>query len=116
MSIAWADVIAVVPSLSTVPAGLQGLALRFVDAQIDDDAWGDANTANDARIALAAHFAAVFSQPGVSPGMLASESLGPMSRSYATTMMSKSLLGTTKYGLMYLQMLELTPGALGFVP
>lgn len=115
----WSSVVAIAPQLSTVATGIQSYALNFADAQIDDDAWGDPAVADMGRAALAAHLAASFSAPGSSvQGPLTSETVGPMSRSYAALQMSltDSYLSTTKYGLLYLQLLENTPGALGFVP
>jgi hypothetical protein len=116
MSIAWSDVTAIAAELSTVPTGTQNYFIAHVDKQIDDIEWGD--MADDGRRWLAAHLGAVYNQSAGAAGPVVSESLGPMSVSYAASD-SGSIddeLGTTKYGRYYLHMMRLLRGNLGFVP
>lgn len=124
MSVTWADVQAIAPELTdtAVPTGTQAVLLSMVDRQIDDDAWGD--LADDGRTYLAAHMGTVYvttaAGGAASVGAVISESVGPMSRSYASAGTAAGsldpLLGTTRYGIWYLHMIRLLPCSLGFVP
>ncbi len=124
MSVTWADVQAIAPELTdtAVPTGTQAVLLSMVDRQIDDDAWDD--LADDGRRYLAAHMGTVYvttaGGSAASVGAVISESVGPMSRSYASARTSAGsldpLLGTTRYGIWYLHMIRLLPCSLGFVP
>lgn len=126
MAIVWTDVEAIAPELvGLVPVPTQTYFLAKVDREIDDTAWDD--IADDGRRYLAAHLATryVAGASGASSagavGPIASETLGPMSRSYGTlgAMSGSSQTGdltTTRYGLEYLRMINLLPSALGFVP
>jgi hypothetical protein len=126
MSITWADVQVIAPELTdtAVPTGTQAVLLAMVDRQIDDTAWDD--LADDGRRYLAAHMGTVYVQTAGgsadSVGPVTSESLGPMSRGYASAAANSigsfvdPLLGTTRYGIWYLHMVRLLPSAMGFVP
>lgn len=112
MSIAWANVVAIAPELSTVLPGTQTTLLAIVDRQIDDDVWLD--LANDGRTYLAAHLGTL-TRGGAAGGAVIGETLGPMSRQYALPPGIHGALSTTKYGLFYLHLISLLPSSLGFV-
>lgn len=106
MSISWSDVTDIAPDLEDAPAGLRTKILRQVDYQIDDTVWGDLS--DDGRIYLAAHLGTLwFTQAGAvsAAGPVSSESIGPMSRSYAVPSNSSgdddSGLSLTRFGLEY---------------
>lgn len=116
MSIAWTDVQAIAPELTStvVPTATQTVLLAVVDRQIDDDAWLD--LADDGRRYLAAHLGSLYANGSTSGGSVTSESLGPMSRSYGLPAGVEGALATTKYGVFYLHLISLLPSAMGFVP
>lgn len=116
MSVTWSQVQEVAPELtsSVVPVASQTLFLAMVDAQIDDEQWGD--LADYGRRYLAAHLGSQYASGGSAGGQVTSESLGPMSRSYGLPAGVTGALATTKYGIEYQRMLEMLPGSLGFVP
>lgn len=116
MSIAWTDVQSIAPEQTdtAVPVGTQTVLLQIVDLQIDDTAWDD--LANIGRMFLAAHLGALYMSGTTAPGAILGETLGPMSRVYGLPQGIKGALGTTKYGLEYLRLIELLPGSIGFVP
>ena len=115
MAIDWTDVVEIGSELSSVPVATQTVILAMVDRQIDDTVWGD--MADDGRRYLAAHMGAVYNSAPGAAGAVVSESLGPMSRTYASGSSSDDdELATTKYGKFYLHMLRLLPTSLGFVP
>lgn len=125
MSITWADVQVIAPELTDaiVPTGTQAVLLTMVDRQIDDEQWLD--LADDGRRYLAAHLGTVYRSTSqgsaASVGTVISETVGPMSRSYASTSnMTRGgpdpLLGTTRYGIWYLHLIRLLGVSLGFVP
>ena len=114
MAITWATVVAVAPPLTSASATIQALVLAMVDRQIDDEVWTD--MADDGRVMLAAHLGTIFTSGGYAPGAISSEGLGPMSRGYTMPPGITSKLSTTKYGLAYLQLIDLLPTSLGMVP
>jgi hypothetical protein len=100
MSIAWSDVTAIAPELSTAAAATQTAILTMVDLMVDDAAWGD--LANQGRAYLAAHIGTVSgSGSGAGAGAVTSETIGPFSREYADTGADDGSLSTTKYGRFY---------------
>lgn len=116
MSVTWSQVQEIAPELtsSVVPLATQTLLLAMVDAQIDDDEWG--TFADYGRRYLAAHLGAQYASGGSVGGQVASETLGPMSRSYTLPAGVQGALSTTKYGIEYQRLLDMLPGSLGFVP
>jgi hypothetical protein len=115
VAIAWADVLAIAPELTTanVPVATQTVLLAVAERQIDDEAWGD--FADDGRRYLTAHLGALY-MGGSAGGAVQSESVGPMSRSYMMPVGIRGALSTTKYGVFYLHLISLLPCSLGFVP
>ena len=111
MSITWADVEALDDSLATTPASTQTLILAITSRQIDVDAWGE--FADDGQLFLAAHLGRLYAS-GAGAGPIQSETLGPMSRSYANLSQTSGELSTTKWGLEYMRLLRIAvgPGAL----
>jgi len=116
VAITWADVQAIAPELTNtaVPTATQAVLLAMVDRQIDDTAWDD--LADDGRRYLAAHMGALYANGSNAGGSVIAESVGPLSRSYAAPGVAMGSLGTTKYGMWYLQLIRLLPSSLGFVP
>lgn len=116
MAIVWADVLAIAPELTTasVPVATQTVLLAIAERQIDDDAWSD--FADDGRRYLTAHLGSLYVSGGSAGGAVTSETLGPMSRSYAQGSTEDGSLGTTKYGVFYRHLIRLLPCSLGFVP
>jgi hypothetical protein len=113
MSIAWADVTAIAPELTStaVATATQTIILAMVNERmVDGDAWGD--YADDGRRYLAAHMATV-SGAGAGAGAVTSESIGPLSRSYAAV---DGDLGTTKYGVFYRTLLRVAVGPAVLIP
>jgi len=116
MAVTWADVQAIAPELTdtAVPTGTQAVLLAMVDRQIDDEMWLD--LADDGRRYLAAHMGSLYANGGAAGTAVVSESVGPMSRSYAQPSTSSGSLATTKYGMWYLHMIRLLPSSMGLVP
>jgi hypothetical protein len=116
VSITWADVVAYpAPELSTLATASQTAILAIVDRQIDVDAWGE--FADDGRRLLAAHLGTLTrSGAGGAAGPVTSETLGAMSRSYASMTTDAGLLGTTKYGAEYLRLMRIAVGVAVLVP
>lgn len=113
MSITWAANVAVIaPELASVAAAQQTLILATVERIIDGDVWGD--FADDGRTYLAAHLGTV-SSSGSGAGPVTEESIGPFRRSYASPT-DESGLGTTKYGVFYLQLLRMAVAVPAMVP
>lgn len=106
----WDDVLAVAPELSVTAAATQTVVLAQVEIEIDAEVWGD--YADMGRRLLAAHYGTIFtpglSGGGATAGPVTSETLGPMSRSYATATSSNvpAELGRTKYGIEYYRLMR----------
>jgi hypothetical protein len=102
-AIAWSDVVAIAPGLSSASAGLQTMALAYVNGNgVNVDAFDgeDGETTKLARAALAAHLGSTF-KVGAAGGPITSQSAGGLSRSFGAWS-SKSALGTTGFGQMFL--------------
>lgn len=115
MAIVWADVLEAFPATSppAVSALLQTDILAYVN-QVDLTQLGllfygtteTAQTARMAQIYLAAHIAFITSRASSgAAGPVASQAAGGLRRSYAT-LVTPTILGTTFYGQMYLQVLS----------
>jgi len=104
--ITWQDVVNIAPALtaSAIPTGMQAALLTRVQTEVDDDAWGE--YADFGRAYLAAHLATI----RFNTGAITSESVGPLSRSYAMLPITQSLLATTMFGMEYLRLLRLAVG------
>lgn len=108
--IAWSDVTAIAPNLSVVPVATQNAILLVVDRQVDSDAWGV--YAADGQAYLAAHLAYIRDDEG----LVTSETLGQMSRSYAMPPGIKGSLALSTFGAEYLRLMYLANGFPGIVP
>jgi hypothetical protein len=98
--ITWADVEAVAPELSTLPEATQLAILSFVGKQLSSEVWGDRLDLGLAY--LAAHLGTISKRGGTGPGgVIASETVGPSSRSYAVAAAAPGALGSTLYGQEY---------------
>ncbi len=112
MAIVWADVTNVAPGLTTavISVGMQTAILdRVNNHEVDDAAWGE--YADIGRAYLAAHLASIRNNTG----MITSETLGPMSRSYANLSQLNSYLALSVFGVEYLRLLRLAVGPAAFV-
>lgn len=114
MSIAWSDVEAIAPELSTLAAASQTYILGLVNERmIDDDVWLE--FADDGRAYLAAHLGTLATGSGSGSGAVTSESIGPFSRSYASPS-DDDALDTTKYGRFYKTLLRMAVAVPALVP
>lgn len=106
MSIAWSDVEAIAPELSSVAAASQTAILAIVNRQISDTQWGA--LADDGRRFLAAHYGTLNLSENGGSAMVTSETLGPMSRTYAVSSSSStSGTSTTGWGREYERLLKI---------
>ena len=118
--IVWADVTAVAAELTTtaVASDTRTYVLDYVNNRaIDGDVWGE--FADDGKRYLAAHMATMaISGSGGAAGPVILETLGPMSRSYATTASTSGddSLSLTRYGREYLRLLRIAVAVPGIVP
>lgn len=114
MSIAWGDVTAVASELSSLAAASQTYILDLVNNRmVDDDAWGE--YADDGRAYLAAHLGTIANGGGSGSGAVTSETIGPLSRSYATPS-DDGDLATTKYGRFYMTLMRMAIALPALVP
>jgi hypothetical protein len=117
VSISWGDVTAIAPELSTSSAATQTDILETVDLLIDDAVWGE--FADKGRAYLAAHLGTIAGGSGGGgggAGPVTEETIGPLSRSYATPEGVDGSLGSTKYGLFYKTLLRLAVAVPAMVP
>jgi Protein of unknown function (DUF4054) len=105
MSITWADVTVIAPALSSASAQLQTKILAIVGRQVDVDVWGEFS--DDGQLYLAAHLGTITSSGGVQAEWLTSESVGPLSRSYAMPPGIMGKLSTTRFGVEYERLLKI---------
>ena len=107
LGIDWDDVVLIAPELSAVAAVAQTAILAAVDLQLHDTALG---TMRDlCATYLAAHLGALTRRGGVS-GMVTSESVGQVSRSYANSVaQGAGLYSSTVYGQEYERLLRMIP-------
>ena len=114
--IAWADVVAFAPKLSSTPGAQQLDILEFVHRSIDPNVFGgeEHHTTRMARIHLAAHLATSTTGNSGVTGPVTSESIGGMSRSYAV-LASDSGLDKTSFGGTYKTLLRNSRGRLPFI-
>lgn len=119
MAVTWADVIAIEPLAADVDAAARTIFLDTAALLVDVDEWGALY--DKGVLYMAAHLGLLsswsVSGAGGAVGPVVSESLGPMSRSYANLFQasaSEGALGTTKWGKIYLSLLNTQVGA--FVP
>jgi hypothetical protein len=111
ITITWADVIAVAPELAVVPTTSQDEILAIADRQVNADSWGVLH--DDGMRYLCAHLGTMALRRGSGP--VASETVGPLSRSYVNMVTLSGLYGATPYGVEYRRLIKLLPCALGQV-
>jgi hypothetical protein len=111
----WADVVAIAPgdaaAFTAMDPAAQAALLGYATAQCNPGAWGA--LLNNGIVYLAAHLAKLGLLRGA--GQVTEESVGQLSRSYATMQGLKGSLGMTSYGAEYRRLLKLLPTALGAV-
>lgn len=113
-TLTWAEVVKVDASLSTVAVEIQTAILTDVDAQLNENALGAYRYQLCCKY-LAAHLGALnISEDAQGPsGPLTSESVGGVSRSYASisgATLDNASLSSTRHGLEYLRLIR-TSGA-----
>lgn len=106
-TISWSHVISVAPELSgSVIADLaQQMILSVANTKLDSNGWGGETSTllQLARSYLAAHMATLQRRKGVG-GAVASRAAGGLSVSFSAPPLSSSMLSTTSYGQLYLQL------------
>lgn len=114
MAVIWANVVDIAPELSTVAAGSQTAYLAIAGRAVDPEVWGEST--DDGVRYMAAHLATLGNGSGAGgAGAVTSETLGPMSRTYASTVAGvEGALATTRYGVMFLNLLDML-GIVGIV-
>ena len=112
--IAWDDVVNLAPDLSGVSYGAQDLILEYVNDALAVDQFGgeDALSLKMARIYLAAHMAVLErTAASGSPGQVVSESVGGLSRTYASSSSGAATgFAATSYGRAYLDIVHRSMG------
>jgi len=116
--ITWTSVTDFDSGLSSVTSAARTAILAYVNAAHDESELGDEGSPelNLARIYLAAHLGRVNLQSPNAAGAVASESAGRLSRSYVQSATSTDELRTTKWGTLYLALMNRASNArVGFV-
>lgn len=104
----------IAPELSTFPAAQGALWLEIAKEQIGLARWG--TRASLGHMLLTAHLISASAQAAAaaigsgSSGPIASESVGPASRSYAVAAASDESLSTTSYGREYMALRRVIMG------
>lgn len=109
MSITWTDVVGIAPELVSVETPTQAAILAVVDRQIDPDAWGA--FADDGARYLAAHLASIRGNEG----LVTSETLGVMARSYALPPGIMGSLALSTYGAEYYRLTQIAIAVPGII-
>lgn len=115
--ITWKDVVGFAPELNTVGSPAQNIILSIVNGaglNVDNFGGEDASLTKDARILYAAHIATLQKRKGTG-GLIASQSEGGASQSYAYPWLSLRLLHATSYGMLLAQMIQGTPARAGML-
>lgn len=113
MSVTWADVTALAASLSTVPIAGQTQILATVALQVSASQWGALQDAG--QLALARHLGAVSQRPTSGAGPVLSETVGPISRTFANLSSSDAELQSTPWGAEYARLRRLLPCRFGLL-
>lgn len=111
MAIVWTDVTAAAPALSAVSSTAQTQILAAVALQVGPNQWGALQT--DGQLALARHLGAVALQPVSGAGPVISETVGPVSRSFANLAQTSAGLESTPWGREYARLRALLPTRFG---
>lgn len=101
VTITWSNVIARYPLLATFDAVAGAMIVSEVLLEIVNPDWGA--DANRAAMALAAHLAEMARRGSTGP--LTSDTVGPLSQSFAVFPMMHAL-DTTPYGMEYKRIME----------
>jgi len=109
MAITWTDVVGIAPELVSVETATQTAILAVVSRQIDGDAWGE--FADDGAKYLAAHLASIRGNEG----LVTTETLGQMSRSYALPPGIMGSLALSTYGAEYKRLIDIAVGVPGII-
>lgn len=116
-AIAWPDVIAIAPQLTTVPVAAQTLILGYVNSELEADYFGgeDSFTCRLARVFLAAHFGEIQRRRG-QLGIVTSERIGAegIDINYMSRLVGEALQ-ETPYGEQYQFLVDSSPARTGFV-
>lgn len=112
MSVTWQDVVNIAPELggTAIAVIAQAAYLAAATRQVDPASWLDLT--NDGIAYLAAHLAALRNNEG----LVTSERLGEMARTYALPPGIKGSLALSVYGAEYLRMTYLLDTSIGFCP
>jgi hypothetical protein len=112
MSITWSDVTALAPSLIAVSVAGQAQILATVALQVDSSNWGDLTDAG--QLALARHLGSLALRPASGAGPVISETVGPVSRTFANLTAIGASLDSTPWGSEYARLRALLPCNFGF--
>ena len=110
----WADVETIAPELSTVAFETQQAILADVDAQLSEPNIGARRYPIACKL-LAAHIATLLKRAEGNSGQVTSESVGSVSRSYATAPLKDPIYDSTKYGIQYRGIIRQTAARAGVV-
>lgn len=122
--ITWSDVIAFAPQLTSLSTTAHAVIVAFANASFSPDLFGGEGspTLRMARLCMAAHLASTFPAKDAGTGavdaLVASESVGGVSRSYTYTT-SASVTGdaslqSSSFGRMIVTILQSSPARVGF--
>lgn len=112
MSVTWDDVVALAPALSDVSADGQTQILATVALQVGPNQWGTLQDAG--QLALARHLGTLTLRgSGASSGALVSETVGPLSRTFAAPVLTAGAFGSTPWGAEYARLRALLPALFG---
>jgi hypothetical protein len=111
--ITWTDVVAIAPELSSVAVAGQTLVLAAVGKQVGAGQWGDLQ--KEGQLALAAHMGTLIKRAAGAVGPVVSQTVGPVSRTYAVIASAASSLGSTSWGSEYQRLIMILPAVRGLV-
>jgi hypothetical protein len=112
--ITWNDVLAIAPSLATgVSSGAQTIILAAVGKQVGSGQWDTLQT--EGQLALAAHMGILVKRSAGVVGPVISETVGPVTRTYALLSSALGSLGSTSWGMEYQRLMQLLPSCRGLV-
>ena len=105
MAIDWTAVVALAPALSAVSSTGQTEILATVALQVGPGQWGTLQTAG--QLALARHLGAIALRPSSGAGPVTSETVGPVSRTFANLASADVDLQSTPWGAEYARLRRL---------
>lgn len=113
MAIDWTAVTALAPALSAVSTDGRTQILAQVALQVGPTQWGTLQDAG--QLALARHLGTLALRGGASSGALLSETVGPLSRTFAAPVLTAGTLGSTPWGAEYARLRALLPAVFGLL-